>query len=305
MSFKEYLPSKEFQKKVLIALGVIAAIVALFFLIKLTKVLIEKRWLNKQIKNLPVELRDQVDVLTIGELQRKDSNGNAIPDWEERLYGLDPFADGESNKKAIEIKKEELRKETGASSGPSAEMSNNTGAFSREFLSIVLSLQQSGALNKNAIDDISKSVGQELIPTELETVVTKSDLIVVRDTSALETAYYDRMIVLTSESTSAAMLGTELDILSRGLEGNDPTLFVGLDEIAASYTRMADAFKKVPVPDKLSGDHLAMTNSLYNIGKSLSMIKQLGSDPVIALRGFYVYGYASQVLDESLNTLAE
>lgn len=305
MSFKEYLPSKEFQKKLLIVLGVIAAIVAIFFLVKLAKVLIERRWLHKQIKNLPVELQNQIDVLTIGELQRKDSNGNDIPDWEERLYGLDPFADGETNKRTIEGKKEELRKETGASSEPSAAMANSTGAFSREFLSIVLSLQQSGALNKNAIDDISKSVGQELIPTELETVVTKSDLVVVRDTSALESAYYDRMIQLTSENSSAAMLGTELDILSRGLEENNPTLFVGLDEIAASYTRMADAFKKVPVPDKLSGDHLAMTNSLYNIGKSLSMIKQLGSDPVVALRGFYVYSYASQVLDESLNTLAE
>ena len=35
----------------------------------------------------------------------RDSNTNGIPDWEEALWGLDPYADGATNKNTIIAKK--------------------------------------------------------------------------------------------------------------------------------------------------------------------------------------------------------
>ncbi len=305
MAFKDYLPSRELQKKLLAIVIIIAIILAIFFTVRLVKFLINKRWVNKQIKNLPVELRDQVDTLTVGDLQKKDSNNNGFPDWEERLYGLDPFGDGVNNKQQILDKKEKLRIATGASDERTPEMSTNTGKFSREFLSIVLSLQQSGALNKNSIDDISKSIGTELIPTELKDYIKKSDLKVIRDTEITHQAYFTEILDVVDKSSAAPKIGMELDMLADGLQSDDPTKFVGLDEIGYNYKLMADEFKKVSVPEKFAGDHLALVNSLYNISESLSMIKQLGSDPIIGLQGFYAYGYATGVMDDALNSLAE
>ncbi len=305
MAFKDYLPSKELQKKLLAIVIIIVIILAIFFGIKLIRFLINKHWVNKQIKNLPVELRDQVDTLTVGDLQKKDSNNNGFPDWEERLYGLDPFGNGEANKVSILDKKEKLRIATGASDERTPEMSTNTGKFSREFLSIVLSLQQSGALNKNSIDDISKSIGTELIPTELKDYVKKSDLKVIRDTAITHQAYFTEIIDVVNKSSAAPNIGMELDIVADGLQSDDPTKFIGLDEIVYNYKLMADELKKIPVPEKFAGDHLALVNSLYNISDSLTMIKKLGSDPVVALQGFYIYGYATGIMDDSLNSLAE
>lgn len=305
MAFKDYLPSKELQKKLLAILLIVGVIVAIFFTVKLIRYLVNKRWVNQQIKNLPVELRDQVDVLTIGELQRKDSNNNNIPDWEERLYGLDPFGDGASNKASILDKKAKLREATGASSELNPEMNNNTGKFSREFLSIVLSLQQSGALNQNAVDDIAKSVGQELIPSEIKDYVKKEELKIVRDSDITNAAYYDEVIYIVENDKQASQLGLELDMLAKGLNGANSSMFVGLDEISFNYKSVADKLKKVPVPESFAGDHLALVNSLYNIANSLEMIKNLDKDPVVALQGFYVYGTANQVMDQALNSLAQ
>lgn len=305
MAFKDYLPSKELQKKLLAILLILAVIAGIFLTVRLIRYLVNKRWVNQQIKNLPVELRDQVDVLTIGELQKKDSNSNNIPDWEERLYGLDPFGNGESNRASILEKKAKLREATGASSEISSEMNNNTGKFSREFLSIVLSLQQSGALNQNAVNDIAKSVGQELIPSEIKDYVKKTDLKIVRDSQITNEAYYDEIINIVENDKQSAQLGLELDMLADGLNGANPNMFIGLDEISANYKSVADKFKKVPVPESFAGDHLALVNSLYNIANSLEMIKKLDSDPVIALQGFYIYGTANQVMDRALISLAE
>lgn len=305
MAFKDYLPSKELQKKLLAIVIIIAVVVTIFFTIKLIRYLVNKAWINKQIKNLPAELRDQADVMTVGELQKKDSNGNAIPDWEERLYGLDPFANGDTNKKSVEDKRAELRVATGASSELDPEQNTNTGKFSREFLSIVLSLQQSGALNKNAVDDISKSIGTELIPTELKQVVKKTDLKVIRDTDITHQAYFDEMINIVNKSKSASQIGTELDLLAAGLEDSDTASFIGLEQISINYKTTADELKKISVPEKFAGDHLALVNSLYNIGQSLTMINKMQSDPVVALQGFYIYGYANGILDNSLTSLAE
>ncbi len=305
MAFKDYLPSKELQKKLLAILLILAVIAGIFLTVRLIRYLVNKRWVNQQIKNLPVELRDQVDVLTIGELQKKDSNSNNIPDWEERLYGLDPFGNGESNRASILEKKAKLREATGASSEISSEMNNNTGKFSREFLSIVLSLQQSGALNQNAVNDIAKSVGQELIPSEIKDYVKKTDLKIVRDSQITNEAYYDEIINIVENDKQSAQLGLELDMLADGLNGANPNMFIGLDEISANYKSVADKFKKVSVPESFAGDHLALVNSLYNIANSLEMIKKLDSDPVIALQGFYIYGTANQVMDRALISLAE
>ncbi len=305
MAFKDYLPSKELQKKLLAILLIIAVIVGIFLTVRLIRYLVNKRWVNQQIKNLPVELRDQVDVLTIGELQKKDSNNNNIPDWEERLYGLDPFGNGEFNRASILEKKAKLREATGASSEISSEMNNNTGKFSREFLSIVLSLQQSGALNQNAVNDIAESVGQELIPSEIKDYVKKTDLKIVRDSQITNEAYYDEIINIVENDKQSAQLGLELDMLADGLNGANPNMFIGLDEISANYKSVADKFKKVSVPESFAGDHLALVNSLYNIANSLEMIKKIDSDPVIALQGFYIYGTANQVMDRALISLAE
>lgn len=305
MAFTDYLPSKELQKKLLAIVLVIAVIAGLFFTVKLILFLVNKHWVNKQIKNLPVELRDQVDVLTVGDLQKKDSNKNGIPDWEERLYGLDPFGNGDSNKASILDKKAKLREATGANSDIDPAMNNNTGKFSREFLSIVLSLQQSGALNQNAVNDIAKSVGEELIPSEIKDYVKKSDLKIVRNSDITIDAYYEQMIQLVQNDKQAAQIGMELDMLADGLNTGSSSMFVGLDEISSNYKSIANKFKDVPVPEKLAGNHLALVNSLYNISASLEMIKKLDSDPVVALQGFYVYGTANQVMDQSLNSLAE
>ena len=90
---------------------------------------------------------------TLNEAIARDSNKNGIPDWEESLWGLDPKGDGAQNKSIIDAKKASGAIQSTDDSDPTA-----TDAFSRELLSAILTLRQSGTLTPEALQKVASSV---------------------------------------------------------------------------------------------------------------------------------------------------
>ena len=97
---KEFLPSKKF----FIRLTVAIVLIIVGFLIYKVSIYFKNRNSNNIAKQVKV----------INQVQ-DDSNNNGIPDWEERLWGLNPNKDGEANKEFILNKRKTLKLNNGNS----------------------------------------------------------------------------------------------------------------------------------------------------------------------------------------------
>ncbi len=81
---KKYLPSKKF---VIITLSIFATLGLVFFLVgKFQKnpdgsLAVKDNWSLSE---------EKIEAQTLGELVKKDSDQDGLPDWEETLWGLDP-----------------------------------------------------------------------------------------------------------------------------------------------------------------------------------------------------------------------
>lgn len=303
MSFKDYLPSRELQKK-LIAFAIIVLIfLVVFFIFKSIKFLIEKKSINKQIKNLPVELRDQVNVLTIGELQKKDTNGNSIPDWEERLYGLDPLTNGDQNKKIIEEKKSNLKLENGNLENDNQKEKTETEKFAKNFISLVMSLEGSGALSDNALSNISTAASESLSDYKLPDYISSWHIKTV-DNSVISRDKYINTLLLELVKISNINDSNELKIISDSISSKTD-IKIMLTPLVEIYRQTAVSLKDAYVPKELLSQHLTIVNSLYNIATGIDNIKYISTDPARASKGISQYQVYSETLNKAVNEVKE
>jgi hypothetical protein len=301
MHIAPYLPSPSFRKKVLILVITIAIFVGLFWGIKGIKYLVNSYKIKSQIKSLPLDIQSQVDILTVGDLQKKDSNNNGIPDWEERLYGLDPLINGEENLKIVTQKREELKSEE---SQASLLPNTKTNEFARDFLRIITSLQTNGALNDEAVQNIATSVSDSFISKDIPQKITERDISIVRDSEITQRSYMIALSNLESVQESK-LIGYELVILAEALKTNNPRDFGPLVEVENAYQVVLNNLKAIPVPQSYAGQHIALLNGLYNAKESISLMRLIPTDPVLALQGFVTYSISSNVIDTALANLGQ
>lgn len=302
MAFQDYLPSKAFQKRLLAIVIIIAAILVIGFIVKLIGKGIDAYKINKQIKQLPAELRSQVDTLTLGDLQKKDSNGNGILDWEERLYGLDPLTNGEENKKTVEAKRQLLRDTAGENEASAA--TGLTNDFTREFLNVIGSLQTTGALSDDALQNIANSIGGKLINQDQKEIYPASSFKIIRDSSVANKEYQRLSNIELNKFNNIPLLGHEIEFIGESLRSADPLMLAPLDNISVAYKSFADSLIKVPVPESLLPAHKALVNSSAYVSRSLLMIQKINTDPMTALQGLAMYNTHFIIMNQALDELA-
>jgi len=92
---QNYLPSKKFIAGVMVITIFIGVIWGIYGIVKFFK--------NRANRKAETSAN-----LTVSDIIQKDGNTNGIPDWEEYLWGLDPYKNGDSNKEFINNKKKLL-----------------------------------------------------------------------------------------------------------------------------------------------------------------------------------------------------
>jgi hypothetical protein len=296
MAFKDYLPSTVFRKKVLSIVIIISIILVIFLGVNLIKKGLHNYKINRQIKKLPIELQAEARTITLGELQRKDSNSNGIPDWEERLFGLDPLTNGESNKSTILKKKADIQAQNPDAVKMNQENANtDTARFAQSFISMVMSLEGSNALTPDALNNISAKAGEGLSDYELPDFLSSWDVKTV-DNSVISRDKYINAVLKEFASISNTNGSYELSIISEALDTQTDAGIL-LSPLVITYKSSANSLRNVFVPKELINQHLAIVNSLDHIATSLENMKYVSTDPARATKGITQY----QVYSESLN----
>lgn len=285
---QNFLPSKQFMIRVLVivilALGVFSAIK-----------------LVKYFKNKP-EKNNEVKLVTTIKKTLNDANDNGIPDWEERLWGLNPDKDGEKNKEFIMAKRKALNPNVDLSSYEDAPISENE-SLNREFFAVLMSLQQTGDLDDEAIEAISSAYSQKIEAEPIADIYTKDMLKIVSDTPENTEKYYRDLQNLISKYQNRD-IGSELGLIVQSIAYSDPQVLSTIQSIALSYREFGQDLIKIPVTDFLFEVHLNLSNNYEKSAQSIYAMTLLFDDPLQAMKGIINYKKYNDLLADGLGLLS-
>ena len=237
------------------------------------------------------------DSATVSDLITQDSNNNGIPDWEESLYGLDPKGDGVSNKKIIDEKKNKSKQANGIINGSSNVSLTETSKLSREMLSTILALQQSGNLTSAAINNLGSTLGSAIDAKRDTTPTYTIDNMTVVPDGATAMVAYEKGFSAALATSQKSGVGNELSVIYQALDettGKDN--ITKLDSYAMGYDKLASDIIAIKTPEKLSQRSLAFANACSLMSHSLKKIELMYSDVSTGLVGFDEYATARDAI---------
>lgn len=238
----------------------------------------------------------------------KDSDGDGLLDWEETLWGTDPFVidsdgdgilDGEfvASRKANKTPEEIVEFES----------LSFTSQFSRTFFAEYLQYQSDGELTeveKNAlIARLANSVVAEL-PEAFP--LSKVKTIPVSD-EALVT-YFRSIVIFSQKATPEGVTEGELTLLEKALDTSDPDLLSDIGDIALGYGRLSNTLALLPVPETLRANHSALVTATARLSAINYAFANTFNDAVYSLAVLPEYQTeaqrllsAFQVIDEEIS----
>ncbi len=279
-------PSKQFFVRGGIATGILALIL-----------IVQTQWFLGLFskKNTPGVT---VNNTTVGEVVGKDSNGNGIADWEERLWGLDPTVattNGVSNKTIIEEKRRSLQTQD----GQEGEL-NETDRLARELFGFTSAVGQENAIDKSSLSALAIKLGQESATPETIPVYTIKNITTIQTNRKNLVAYEKNLSsILSSYNTTLP----EIDVFITTIQTGDYSALDGFDKTISFYSGLAKKLSKIAVPVGVAQYHLDITNSVAGIGTSFEKMKLLEDNGINALVGLSEYRFHDQKLTAAIERL--
>lgn len=282
-------PSKQFIIRGSVATAIVAVIL-----------IAQTAWFQK-IFHKKESTPSQETLLTVGDIVTKDSNGNSIPDWEEKLWGLDPtvlYTNGIPNSQIIENKKQAL----GVTDSTNQEPMNETDRLSRELFTLATALGQSEEVDSATLEQIAAAFGSSIDTDRIENTYSLKDVQTIKTTSQSLTTYTTTLkkILARYDKNQA-----DIDVVVQALETGDETNLPQLATTTTTYRALAKELSALPTPIGLAGYHLDILNALAGIADSFTYIQELPENGVGALIGIASYREYSTKLDTAVLNMGQ
>lgn len=275
-----YKPSKKFLIRGGISAGII--LLALVF---------QTDWFRALFNKEPRIVKKETKEETIGGLLNKDTNGNGIADWEEKLWGLDPtvlYTNGVSNKQIIEEKKKALGV-SDTNDGPL----NETDILAQQLFSITSAVSQSDQNGDGTLANVGTELANNTKFKQVTNQYSTKNIKTTKTTTASLQAYYNAMSKIVSQYKTET---PATDILVPALETGDFSDLPKLKETAESYKSFSKSLQAITVPIGIEAQHLALANGFYGMAQSFDYILQIEDNGVNALAGIAIYkNYVARV----------
>jgi hypothetical protein len=263
--------------------------------------------LNKQKNGLVYDNTE-----TLVDLVNKSTTGDGIPDWEKRLYGLDPTKTENvpGVPDSVTIAKLESQNQIGQVEQelPAPSKTTNltkTDQFSQELFATVAAASQNGQIDPTTENQISSSLADNIQNIPPRKTYLLSDLKISKDDSVQAVQKYGDN--LTAIYKNYKVNYTVMDILqkfSADTNNIDSTVLSKLDPIIGQTQSIINGMAKMTVPQSLAVLHLNALNDFEKVAENLNDIKLYDTDTVIALGGITKYQTNAPVLTSDVTNLA-
>lgn len=279
-------PSKQFLIRGSIAIGILIVVFV-----------VQTNWFRNLFRKTPVSVA--TTPVTLGDTLVKDSNGNEIPDWEEKLWGLDPsalYTDGVPNKTVIENKKRTL-----GITDTSDENLNETDQLARQLITLTAALGSSPDVDDSTLKEIATQIGQNVHIKTIHDQYSIKDVTTVPTTIPNLTSYYNKMKAIIAKQKPVA----DIDAIATALQNEDLSILDDLTESTKIYTQLATTLRSVPVPVGLVASHIQIMNSFSGIAQSFEYMQQLQDNSIVSLVGVATYRTYSSRLTLAINDMSD
>ena len=254
---------------------------------------------TQKIAHAPRASADPVTNAMLLELAMKDSDGDGIPDWEEILLGTDPFnpdsngnviPDGEERDQLLALKKGDISKN---SSLPIEETWSLTDRIARTFFRDYMAALQYGpvstqtqtALVSKTVEDVTKEIYGRTPHFSRNDMKVQENDDVTQYLANLESS-------LLKSGINDVPKKNELELIQEAISEGSSAPLIEARGIGETYHNMAKAIADTPaLPGKtqLHADH---ANALYNVGDAIILMTNPFADPIEALVGLSMYRLA-------------
>lgn len=248
---------------------------------------------------------------TLGDLVNKSTTGDGIPDWEKRLYGLDPTKKENvpGVPDSVTIAKLESQNQIGQIEqglpSPSGTVNlTKTDQFSQDLFATVAAASQNGQIDQTTEDQISSSLADNIQNTPPRKIYLLSDIKISSDNSIKAIQKYSD--VLSGIFPKTPNKETVMDVLQKFLaDPNNPdtSALAKLDPIIAQTNKIIANMVKTSVPESLSAQHLETINALERLAENVSDIKLYDTDTIVSLSAISQYDQNTTSLQSAVNNL--
>ena len=235
----------------------------------------------------------------------KDSDGDGLLDWEETLWGTNPFVidtegDGILDGEYVASRSKDKTPEEIID----FDDLNFTSQFSRTFFGEYLQYQEDGEITdieKNALiarltNSVSANLPEAFSPLNVKTVSATDE--------ALGT-YFISLVLLTQEATPTGVTESELILLERALDANDAILLSDVARIAQGYETLGETLAALAAPTTLRANHAALITSAMRLSVIIEAFSATFDDAVYALAVLSEYQPEANRLAEAISIINE
>jgi hypothetical protein len=267
-------PSKQFIIRGSIAIGIVGLIL-----------LSQTGWFlnlfHKKEKFVP-----KPSSVVLNNLLTQDCNHNGIPDWEERLWGLDPcvlYTDGKSNAEIIKEKKEAL----GVTDDTTGSPENQTDAIAQELFSITTALSQNQDVSDADLQNVADQLGASVNVSSVSNKYSLKDIHTVATSPASLVKYYESLTGIIKKYSDSN--DQDITIIINAAETGDYSQLPQLTQTGRDYTSIAQQISALSVPYGVTGYDLDIINSFSGMATSFTFLQQMQNNGTQALVGVALY----------------
>ncbi|MES2224777.1 MAG: hypothetical protein V4478_02200 [Patescibacteria group bacterium] len=221
----------------------------------------------------------------VGDLIARDSNGNGLPDWEEKLWGLDPttlYTDGKSNLEIIKEKKLSV----GIKETDDSEPLDQTDQIARSLFSLSTAVGDSDRADSGAIQSAAANIGASVDIDTIYPHYSYKNLKTVKTTAQSLRTYQKQLdTILSSYDPDMA----DINVIVSALQTGDFSNVSQLNETAATYRVFAGKIAALSVPVGLASFQLDIMNGFYGMADSFTYLTKIEDNALGGLSGIAAY----------------
>ncbi|MBP6925532.1 MAG: hypothetical protein KBC22_00530 [Candidatus Pacebacteria bacterium] len=254
--FKAYLPSKKFLVSLATVIGIILVIIIV--------IKIKNRYQNTGPNA----------VVTVGDVVRRDSNNNGIPDWQETISQLKAGTPGLDGSIANPL------------GAPTEIPQTYTEQFAQDMFVTLAALSEDNLLDATSADYVSQNMSSFINKLSSSKTWSRQDLHIVNNAQQNVEDY------LTTYNLFIQIYNPTMDPitpLQNSMASQDSAPLAELDVIVQHNNDALISLQEVVVPEKFASYHLEIMNSLQGIMDATSGIQQYFTDPLLTFSAILLY----------------
>jgi len=176
-----------------------------------------------------------------------------------------------------------------------------TDKISQSFMANYLSLKQSGTLDQTSAQTlIDQTLG--FIEKSGGTAVTSLKLKIVPDKGKKSMIEYGERLGTLLRSNKPKNVQNELEIIQTAVTQKNKEKINDLDAVIATYKKIAEEMKNMPVPKTFVKAHTDMINGTIGMSLALKEMETVFDDPFRGLAGMQTYQESGSIFMQALQS---